>query len=119
MPKAYSDDLRVRVVRPVEGGASRRSTAAKFVSVSFVIRLLQRWHATGSSRARGTGGRKRHALEAHAAEQERADVAAARAAWRGAQPGLNPKRLVFIDETGAATNMARRHGRCPSHASGW
>jgi len=26
---------------------------------------------------------------------------------------LNPERLVFIDETGAATNMARRYGRCP------
>jgi transposase len=26
---------------------------------------------------------------------------------------LNPARLVFIDETGAATNMARRYGRCP------
>lgn len=72
MPRAYSDDLRVRVVRAVEGGASRRSTAAKFeVSVSFVIRLLQRWHATGSARSRGTGGRKRHALEPHAALVDR------------------------------------------------
>lgn len=26
---------------------------------------------------------------------------------------MNPQRLVFIDETGAATNMARRYGRCP------
>jgi transposase len=26
---------------------------------------------------------------------------------------LNAERLVFIDETGAATNMARRYGRCP------
>jgi len=26
---------------------------------------------------------------------------------------LNPERLVFIDETGAATDMARRYGRCP------
>jgi len=26
---------------------------------------------------------------------------------------LNPERLVFIDETGAATNMTRRYGRCP------
>jgi transposase len=26
---------------------------------------------------------------------------------------LKPERLVFIDETGAATNMARRYGRCP------
>jgi hypothetical protein len=29
------------------------------------------------------------------------------------QADLNPERLVFIDETGAATNMARRYGRCP------
>ena len=26
---------------------------------------------------------------------------------------MNPERLVFIDETGAATDMARRYGRCP------
>ena len=25
---------------------------------------------------------------------------------------MTPERLVFIDETGAATNMARRYGRC-------
>ncbi len=41
MPKAYSDGLRVRIVRAVDAGASRRSTAAKFeVIVSFVIRLV-------------------------------------------------------------------------------
>ncbi len=67
MPKAYSDDLRVRVVRAVDAGASRRSTAAKFeVSVSFVIRLVERWRATDSVRVRGTGGRPRHKLEADA-----------------------------------------------------
>ena len=67
MPKAYSDDLRVRIVRAVDGGASRRLTAAKFeVSVSFVIRLVQQWRATGSARVRGTGGRPRHRLEPHA-----------------------------------------------------
>jgi transposase len=47
----------------------------------------------------------------HAAEQERADVAEARAAWRENQGGLNVNRLVFIDETWAATNMARSNGR--------
>ena len=26
---------------------------------------------------------------------------------------MNPQRLVFVDETGAATNMARRYGRGP------
>jgi transposase len=48
---------------------------------------------------------------AHASEQERADVAAAREAWRGAQPELDPSRLVFVDETGASTKMARLYGR--------
>jgi hypothetical protein len=28
------------------------------------------------------------------------------------QPALDPKRLVFIDETWAATNMTRHYGRC-------
>jgi transposase len=40
-------------------------------------------------------------------------VAAARAAWRAGQPELDPSRLVFIDETGASTKMARRYGRSP------
>ena len=47
----------------------------------------------------------------HASEQDRPDVAAARAQWKTEQPGLDPARLVFIDETGTATNMARRYGR--------
>jgi transposase len=38
-------------------------------------------------------------------------VAAARAAWRAQQPAMSQERLVFIDETWATTNMARRHGR--------
>ena len=32
-------------------------------------------------------------------------------AWRADQPELDPARLVFIDETGASTKMARRCGR--------
>ena len=34
-----------------------------------------------------------------------------REAWFEAQPDLDPERLVFIDETGTSTKMARRHGR--------
>jgi len=49
---------------------------------------------------------------AHAAEQERTDVQAARIAWRENQPNLDPSRLVFIDETCTTTNMARTRGRC-------
>jgi len=38
-------------------------------------------------------------------------VAMARQAWRAGQPDLDPARLVFIDETGASTKMARLRGR--------
>ena len=37
----------------------------------------------------------------------------ARLAWFDGQPDLDPERLVFLDETAAATNMARRHARSP------
>jgi transposase len=40
-------------------------------------------------------------------------VAAARAAWQAQQPEITIERLVFIDETGASTKMARRYGRSP------
>ncbi|WP_462120404.1 IS630 family transposase [Methylorubrum extorquens] len=49
----------------------------------------------------------------YATEQERADVKAAREAWFAAQPDLDPDKLVLLDETAAATNMARRYGRAP------
>ena len=42
---------------------------------------------------------------------------AKRAAWAGELPGLDPAKLVFIDETGANTKMTRRYGRAP-RASG-
>jgi transposase len=47
----------------------------------------------------------------HASEQERPDVAAARTAWISEQPALDPSRLIFLDETGTSTNMARLRGR--------
>ena len=48
-----------------------------------------------------------------AAEQERPEIAQHRARWQRAQGRLDPRRLVFIDETWAKTNMTRSHGRCP------
>ena len=48
-----------------------------------------------------------------AAEQDRADIAKAREEWHASQPDLNPERLVFIDETGAKTNLVRLYGRAP------
>ena len=36
--------------------------------------------------------------------------------WRRGQRKLDPKRLVFIDETAITTGMTRRGGRCPRGA---
>ena len=38
-------------------------------------------------------------------------MVAQRAAWRALQPEIGIDRLVFIDETGASTKMARLYGR--------
>ena len=48
-----------------------------------------------------------------AAEQARADIAEARRVWRELQPGLQPEKLVFLDESWAKTNMTRLYGRSP------
>jgi transposase len=50
---------------------------------------------------------------ARAAEQDRPDVACKRDRLRNWQSWLKPERLVFIDETGAKTNMTRLRGRSP------
>jgi hypothetical protein len=49
----------------------------------------------------------------HAAEQDRPDVAAARAELKAEQCKLDASRLVFIDETAVTTKMVRHHGRAP------
>jgi transposase len=41
-------------------------------------------------------------------------VRAKRAEWAAAMAGLDPARLVFIDETWATTNMTRPCGRAPA-----
>lgn len=50
---------------------------------------------------------------AHALEQDRPDILKRRQAWFDNQPDLDPARLVFIDETGLSTKMARLRGRAP------
>jgi transposase len=57
--------------------------------------------------------RRRIKKTGHAAEQDRPDVLSRREAWFEGQLDLDPHTLVFIDETGASTKMARLHGRAP------
>ena len=49
----------------------------------------------------------------HALEQDRPDVRERREDWFDAQPDLDPAKLVFVDETGLSTKMARLRGRAP------
>jgi transposase len=48
----------------------------------------------------------------HAAEQQRPDVQARRVTWIAERLGWEPSHLVFIDESGARTNLIRQYGRC-------
>ena len=54
-------------------------------------------------------GAEERTLEA--AEQDREDVAEARAAWRAELAGVDPARLVFVDETGIDTRTTRTYAR--------
>ena len=49
----------------------------------------------------------------HASEQGRPNVARRRLQWQQRQDQVDAKRLVFIDETWAKTNMTPIRGRCP------
>jgi transposase len=48
-----------------------------------------------------------------ATERDRPDVVERRDNWRVVQLGLDPERLVFLDETWVKTNMTRTRGRAP------
>lgn len=66
MTKAYSLDLRRRVVRFVEGGGSRHAAAAHFdVSVAFVVKLVAAYRATGSYASKPEGGWRYSKLDPH------------------------------------------------------
>jgi transposase len=57
MPRAYSEELRGRVIEAVQGGASRREAAEEFeVSPSSAVKWVQRWEETGSTAPKPTGG---------------------------------------------------------------
>ena len=64
MARAYSLDLRERVVAAVAAGESCRAVAATFkVSVASVVKWSQRYRATGSAAAHKVGGRRPYALQ--------------------------------------------------------
>jgi hypothetical protein len=52
-------------------------------------------------------------MRAHTCEQACSNVPVMRREWQAAQPKLDITKLVFLDESGASANMARRYERAP------
>ena len=66
MTRAYSNDLRERVVRAHLAGEPIRSVATRYgVSVSSVPKWVGRWRATGGVAPGKTGGHRGWLLEPH------------------------------------------------------
>lgn len=96
MGKSVSEDLRLRIVRGIAAGGSRRSMAARFaVAPSTAVRVQARYASTGSvaparqGRPRGTGklGPYRRAIVDKV--KAKPDITMpALAAWLAAQHGV-------------------------------
>jgi transposase len=117
MPRPYSNDLRQKVVLTVENGASRRQAAKLFkVSVSVVIKLLQRVQATGEVSPAQFGGDKVSPLAAHEADlrrwvAERSDITIAELQSRLLERGTrtSPAAIArFLAKLGLTRKKRRR-----------
>lgn len=165
MSRAYSLDLRERMVDAAAANSCRQAAARFGVGVATAIHWMAALTTTGAVAARPQGRARRSKLDpheaflralidekdditleemharlrdeldltfglstlwafldarpdqikttAHATEQSRPDVKAAREAWIEGQPKPAPARLVFLNEIWTSTNMARTRVRSP------
>ena len=68
MSRAYSEDLRDRVLDAVAAGSSARRAAARFgIGVATAVRWVRRWRESGERRALRQGYPKRSILDPHEA----------------------------------------------------
>ena len=66
MARAYSHDLRVRVLDAVSAGLSRRAAAARYrIGIATVIRWATHAALTGETKAKRQGRRRGSKLDAH------------------------------------------------------
>ena len=123
MSRSYSTDLRVRVVKWISGGLTRRKAAARFgVGVSTAVKWYQRYRDTGEIAARKQGQPGGSKLDAHEAfilalVRERADISlaeiAARLAEKRAVSACPATVWYFFERRGISfkKNRARRRTR--------
>jgi transposase len=68
MARAYSSDLRIRVIRLVEDGFTARGAGRRLgIGASTATAWVGRWRRTGSAEAKSQKGRSRSPLKPHAA----------------------------------------------------
>ena len=68
MARAYSSDLRIRVIRLVEDGFTARGAGRRLgIGEPTATAWVGRWRRTGSAEAKSQKGRSRPALKPHAA----------------------------------------------------
>ncbi len=66
MAKPYSQDLRERVIKAIDGGHTRNEVAALFsIGIATVGRYVKRRRQTGSLKPAKFGGHRRHKLADH------------------------------------------------------
>ena len=167
--KAYSDDLRTKIIEAYQKKqGSLRKIAKRFsVSVSFVWRLVKRFRKMGSVAPKPHGGGAKPKLDLvdlftlrdlsnehpdatlaelselffeqtgirvngstiarklrrlrisrkkktfHASERDTPEVQQERQEFQEDRPKMSVKKLIFIDESGINTGMARTYGRAP------
>jgi len=123
MSRSYSTDLRVRVIKSISGGLTRRKAAARFgIGVSTAVKWYQRYRDTGEIAARKQGQPGGSKLDAHEAfilalVRERADISlaeiAARLAEKRAVSACPATVWYFFERRGISfkKNRARRRTR--------
>jgi putative transposase len=110
MPAPMSLDLRLRIVRAVEGGSSIREAARRFaVSPSAAIKLMQRMRATGSAAPARFGGHRRRLLAPHESDLRRLVEASPDITLAELQAALH-KRIGIVAGRSTIHNALRRIG---------
>ncbi len=103
MARPYSEDLRERIVRAVDTGRSRNAAAKRFdVSVSFVVKLIQRRKQRGTIKADQYGGWKKpkpapHGERIRALVAEKRDITIDEPRAVLAAEGIEAKRSTLGD----------------------
>jgi transposase len=123
--KAYSQDLRERVIAAVDAGEQpRREIAATFgVSESTIDKWVKRWRATDSVAALPFGGGRRRALQACAAlirveVKRQPDVTLAELCERvEAQTGVSASRSMMSRELQGLALPRKKSRSMTAHAT--